>query len=155
MEVKLMRRWPTDPATSQRMKRVKQSATAPEIRVGSVLREKGIRFRKNISSLPGKPDFCHKSNHWAILVHGCFWHSHRGCDRATIPARNKRAWLQKVKGNQARDLRVVKELRGSGYAVLVVWECETRDRSRLTKRLTRFIMRCKDALRGTNVAQRK
>lgn len=135
------RKWPTDAETSERMKRVKQSGTGPERRVRSVLRENGVRFKANVRSLPGTPDFCHKSSKWAILVHGCFWHGHRGCKRATIPTRNRRAWLQKIKRNTMRDLDVVKKLRREGYAVLVVWECETFDSELLQRRLRRFVPR--------------
>lgn len=149
-----LRKWPTDPTTSKRMRSVRQSATGPELRVGSILRELGFRFRANVRSLPGKPDFCHKSDRWVILVHGCFWHSHCGCGRATVPSRNRRAWLQKVRGNQERDRKVMKELRGLGYAILTVWECETKDRIRLSRRLIRFVTRHTSLLRGTNVTSR-
>jgi len=145
-----MRNWPTDPATSKRMRSVGQSETEPEVCVGSILKQSGFRFRTNVKSLPGTPDFCHKLHRWIIFVHGCFWHAHRGCGRATIPIRNQRAWLLKIRDNRGRDRRVTKELRSLGYAVLTVWECETGDRFRLSRRLTQFVTRQSSTRRGRN-----
>ena len=57
-------------------------------------------------------------------MHGCFWHAHVGCRRATIPKRNRKFWEEKFAGNRARDRRVVDQLRAAGWLVETVWECE-------------------------------
>lgn len=36
-------------------------------------------------------------------------------------------------------MRVARELRDAGFRVLVVWECETANAERLTRRLERFL----------------
>jgi DNA mismatch endonuclease (patch repair protein) len=131
--------WRTDSRTSERMKRVRRSATAPELRVAKALRLNGLRFRTNVKSVGGTPDFCNKSRRWVIFVHGCFWHGHDSCTRATIPLRNRREWVKKIKGNQSRDKRVLRALRAQGFAVIIVWECETLTPARLGTRLRRFL----------------
>ncbi|MDO8356120.1 MAG: DNA mismatch endonuclease Vsr [Nitrospirota bacterium] len=134
-------RWPTDPTTSARMKRVRQIATGPEQRVQAVIRTLGVRFSNSLRSLDGSPDFCSKKHRWAVFVHGCFWHGHAYCRYATVPQRNRTSWLAKIKGNKARDRRVTNTLRKSGYAVYVIWECQTHDPNRLRRRLVAFFTR--------------
>lgn len=131
-------RWLTDPITSARMKRVRQTATGPEQRVQAVFRTLGLRFSTSLRSLDGRPDLCSKKHRWAIFVHGCFWHGHAHCQYATVPRRNRTAWLAKIEGNKARDRRVTNTLRKNGYAIQVIWECQTHDHNRLRRRLVAF-----------------
>lgn len=91
----------------------------------------GRRFRVHNRDLPGSPDIANRARKWAVFVHGCFWHRHIGCKRATTPSRNRQFWLEKFDANVARDARVQAALRDQGYRVLVVWECESEDVSRL------------------------
>ncbi|MBE7481977.1 MAG: DNA mismatch endonuclease Vsr [Polyangiaceae bacterium] len=134
-------KWPTDARTSARMKRVGKSATAAELRVRATLRLLGVRSRTVVRSLPGTPDLGSKKRRWVIFVNGCFWHGHPGCSRATIPRRNRAAWLAKIAANKSRDTRVERELRGAGFSVLVVWECQTLDAELLGRRLRSFFRR--------------
>lgn len=132
---------PDDPARSDLMRRVRQSGTKPEQEVAAALRELGIRFRQNVRTLPGSPDFANKSRRWALFVHGCFWHRHRNCVRATTPTRNRRFWLDKFGANEKRDRRNTRELRSIGFQVITVWECQTLDTPRLLRRLARVLER--------------
>lgn len=69
-------------------------------------------------------------------MHGCYWHRHRGCKLATTPKRNRDFWVAKFERNVARDAQVLGDLGGGlGFSVLVVWECETRDVVKLSRRL--------------------
>lgn len=52
-----------------------------------------------------------------------------------MPKTNAEFWLTKVAANRARDARKVRALRKLGLRVITVWQCETRDASRLEKRL--------------------
>lgn len=121
------------------MKRVRQKATAPEQRVQAVLRTLGVRFSTSLRSIDGSPDFCSKKHRWTVFVHGCFWHGHAYCKYATVPRRNRTSWLAKIKGNKARDQRITNVLRKNGYAILVIWECQTHDPNRFRRRLVAFI----------------
>lgn len=77
------------------MSRVRQRGTKAERSVAAVLRDLGLNYRLNVRSLPGSPDFANRAGRWVIFVHGCFWHQHRGCPRATVPKRNREFWSEK------------------------------------------------------------
>ncbi|MGD1017113.1 MAG: very short patch repair endonuclease [Roseiarcus sp.] len=128
---------PTDPSRSELMRRVRQHGTKPEQDAAALLRELGLRYRRNVRTLPGSPDFANKSRRWALFVHGCFWHRHRNCERATIPTRNQRFWLDKFSANEKRDRRNARKLRSIGFRVITVWECQAEDTPRLLRRLAR------------------
>lgn len=61
-----------------------------------------------------------------MFVHGCFWHAHTDCIRATLPKRNQQFWKAKFVANRRRDQIALMRLRGMGFRVAVVWECELR-----------------------------
>lgn len=128
-----------DAATSMRLGRIRQRDTRAELRVRSVLHRLGWRFRINNRDLPGSPDIANRSRRWAVLVHGCFWHAHPRCARATLPKRNRAFWREKFESNRARDKRVLKTLRQMGYRVVVIWECSVRDLEGLERQLHRAL----------------
>lgn len=126
----------SDEQTLARMRRQKRIDTKPELVVRRFLRELGFAYRVNSPNLPGSPDLSNQRRGWAIFVHGCYWHHHEGCSRATIPKRNREWWQAKFQRNRERDARKIEDLRARGLTVLVVWECETRDPEDLRARLT-------------------
>jgi DNA mismatch endonuclease (patch repair protein) len=109
----------------------------PELRVAMALRQLGLGYRKHVTALPGTPDFANRRRGWAIFVHGCFWHSHQGCRRATVPNTRTEYWIPKLIGNAARDEANSEKLKRLGLRVLVIWECQTRDRPRIRALLAR------------------
>jgi DNA mismatch endonuclease (patch repair protein) len=117
---------PLNAQTSRTMSRVRSTGTTPETRVAEALRAIGVRYRKQVRSLPGTPDFANRTQGWALLVHGCFWHRH-GCKRTTTPVHNAEHWAAKFARNQARDARVEAALASAGLKVVTIWECETKD----------------------------
>lgn len=123
---------------SRNMRAIKQKDTKPELRVRKYLHSRGYRYRIHRRDLPGNPDVVFPSRRKIIFIHGCFWHGHN-C-RLGTPARTKQAyWIPKIAGNKARDSARVKTLRASGWKVLVVWECDVRRWTRVSKRLTDFL----------------
>lgn len=121
------------------MSRVKGRNTEPERRVRSLLHRLGFRFRIQRKDLPGTPDVVLPKYKTVIFVHGCFWHRHAGCKRATTPANNAEYWQKKFARNVARDALVERTLRESGWRVIIVWECELRDMNVLALSLSRRI----------------
>lgn len=111
---------------SRMMSGIRRKDTKPEMIVRKALFAGGFRFRLHRRDLPGAPDLVLPSRKIAILVHGCFWHRHRGCRLAKLPATNVGFWRAKLNRNTERDERAVKELQMAGWRVLVVWECATR-----------------------------
>ncbi|WP_439607064.1 very short patch repair endonuclease [Hydrogenophaga sp.] len=127
------------PETRRRMLAVRGQDTAPELRVRRVLHGMGYRFRLHRKDLPGTPDVVLPRHRKIVLVHGCFWHGHEDCKRATRPVNNAVTWSAKIEGNRRRDKRNIDALSALGWGVLVVWECEVRDTPRLEARLRAFL----------------
>jgi DNA mismatch endonuclease (patch repair protein) len=123
------------------MSRIKGKDTGPEILVRSLLHRAGFRFRLHVKQLPGKPDIVLPRHHTVVFVHGCFWHRHAGCKYAYTPKSRRKFWLEKFAGNVKRDRSNCRRLRYLGWRVLTVWECEATDLDRLTRRLTRAIVK--------------
>lgn len=130
----------TDAATSARLGRVRQHGTDPELAVRAMVSALGHRYRTHNRDLPGSPDLANRTRRWAVFVHGCYWHSHQGCRRATVPKNNRAFWEAKFAANRARDARALRALRRAGYRVAVVWECELVEApERAVSRLRRVI----------------
>ncbi len=106
------------------MSQIKGKNTKPEELVRRYLFSHGYRYRKNVSTLPGKPDIVLPKYKTCIFVNGCFWHKHEGCKYFVWPKNNAEFWKKKITGNVDRDLRQQNELRLLGWNVLVIWECE-------------------------------
>lgn len=109
------------------MARIRGRDTDPEMRFRRALREAGFGYRTQVRGLPGSPDVVMAGIGMAVFVHGCFWHRHPGCTRATTPKSSTGFWSAKFDANVARDRRSIALLRGAGWHVGVVWECEVRD----------------------------
>jgi DNA mismatch endonuclease (patch repair protein) len=121
-------RFPTDADVPDRIRRtmsaIRATETKPEKALRSALHGRGFRFRKNLQTLPGRPDIALTRRHKAIFVHGCFWHQHRGCRHAKFPKTRPEYWSPKLERVQARDKANIADLRQKGWQTLVVWECE-------------------------------
>ena len=98
--------------------------TKPEMVVRRYLWGHGFRYRINHPRLPGKPDIVMRKYRTCIFVNGCFWHGHEGCRYYTIPKTNTEFWVNKVKRNKERDLKVQHELAAMGWHTITIWECE-------------------------------
>jgi DNA mismatch endonuclease (patch repair protein) len=117
------------------MSRIRGRNTKPETTIRSVLHRLGLRFRLHVKDLPGTPDIVLARHRTVVLAHGCFWHRHPRCRFAYSPKSNKTFWQQKFAATVLRDQRDRRLLRGFGWRVIVVWECQTTDRAALAKRL--------------------
>ena len=115
-----------DKATrSYNMSRIKNKDTKPEILVRKFLFANGFRYRINDKKLPGKPDIVLPKHKTVIFVNGCFWHGHENCKYFKLPAPNGgRQRLRKV----LRIILTKTLLFESGYKIIVVWECEIKNK---------------------------
>lgn len=118
---------PIDDLRSKIMRSVRRSDTKPEVAVRSVLHALGYRFRLHREDLAGTPDIVLPRYRTAIFVHGCFWHRHEGCSKASTPKTRAEFWRTKFEQNVLRDRKNSERLLASGWKVLVVWECETKN----------------------------
>jgi DNA mismatch endonuclease (patch repair protein) len=106
------------------MGRVHGKDTTIEVKVRKYLFHEGFRYRKNDSRLPGKPDIVLPKYRTVIFIHGCFWHRHPGCKRATTPKSNYEYWQKKFERNVQNDKKNQELLSNMGWNVIILWECE-------------------------------
>lgn len=109
---------------SWNMSRIRGTDTSIEVMVRKELFRRGYRYRKNVKTLPGKPDVVLPKYRTVIFVHGCFWHRHPGCSNATNPKTRVKFWQEKFRRNVENDRKHREELEAAGWKVIVVWECE-------------------------------
>lgn len=121
------------------MSAVRGRDTKPEMIVRRLLFSMNYRYRLHRRELPGRPDVVFAGRRKAIFVHGCFWHRHPGCRKATSPKTRSAFWTEKFDRNVERDRRVEERLAELGWRSLVVWECETGAPEELASRLKRFL----------------
>lgn len=120
---------------SRVMASVSGKETKPELTVRKLLFNRGFRYRKNVKSLPAKPDIVLPKYKTVILVHGCFWHQHENCSKAKRPTSRVEFWNEKLDETIKRDKKNIGLLKDLGWKVIIVWECELRDMEMLSNRL--------------------
>lgn len=123
------------------MSAVGQRDTQPEMIVRRLLHSMNYRYRLHRKELPGRPDIVFIGRRKAIFVHGCFWHRHPGCSKATSPKTRADFWADKFERNVERDKAAEERLDAMGWSTLVVWECETRAPNTLADKLQSFLDR--------------
>lgn len=126
---------------SERMSRVRGRDTKPEMLVRRLTHGMGYRYRLHRRGLPGSPDLVFPSRKKVIFVHGCFWHLHLdpGCKLARLPKSKLDFWGPKLETNRERDERSLVLLAELGWDVLVIWECQTKNREELHVRIGEFL----------------
>jgi DNA mismatch endonuclease (patch repair protein) len=123
---------------SANMRAIRSKDMVPELIVRRLVHKLGYRFRLHRRDLPGKPDLVFASRRKVIFVHGCFWHSH-GCKFTHVPKSNPHYWGPKLQRNQTRDGKHLEALTADRWDVLVIWECETKDSSKVSARIKDFL----------------
>jgi DNA mismatch endonuclease (patch repair protein) len=129
-----MAQWPktteTQPTTfgrlsrSELMSRVRGKGNkTTELKLVNLLREAGLKGWRRHLPLPGRPDFAWPKLKVAVFVDGCFWHGH-DCGRKLTPRSNVNEWRVKISKNRKRDQRISRRLRGNGWSVIRIWECQ-------------------------------
>lgn len=110
---------------SRTMARIRMSDTKPELVIRRMCFARGLRYRKNVARLPGKPDMVFKTAKVAVFIDGDFWHGWRfeeRCDR--LPAGY---WRSKISRNIQRDKENRARLIEDGWTVLQIWEHEIQE----------------------------
>nr|WP_207623948.1 very short patch repair endonuclease [Rhodobacter calidifons] len=108
------------------MSGIRGKNTKPELALRRALHARGFRFRLHSGKVHGRPDLVLPKHRAVVFVHGCFWHRHKGCRYATVPATRPEFWRAKFDANVARDRTVRTTLLDGGWRVATVWECALR-----------------------------
>jgi len=117
-----------------------RSVSRLEDKIAQKLWRSGLRFRRNVKSLPGKPDIAIKKYKIAIFVDSCFWHS---CpEHRVMPKSNVDFWEKKFQTNKRRDEKVNEYYLSMGWHLLRIWEHEFKsDFDAAVEKIHNFITR--------------
>lgn len=108
--------------------------------VRSLIHSMGFRYRLHRKDLPGKPDIVFPKYKTVIFVHGCFWHRHEGCKITTTPKSNTAFWKKKFAYNVKRDVEHQAKLKELGWKVLIVWQCELKNKEELAHKISQTLV---------------
>ena len=106
------------------MQAVKSKGSKIEIILGKALWKKGLRYRKNVKDIFGKPDFAIKKYKVAVFCDSEFWHGRDWYEKKSEIKSNKEFWYNKIERNIERDKEVNIKLNEEGWIVLRFWEKE-------------------------------
>ena len=104
----------------------RKSDTRCELELRKTLWRAGARYRKNVASLPGKPDLVFPGARLAVFCDGDFWHGKDWEERRAKLAEgtNPGYWMAKIERNRERDREHTARLEAKGWTVLRFWESE-------------------------------
>lgn len=101
------------------MSRVRGRDTDLERALRGALHKAGVRFRKHVAKLPGRPDAVFQKEKVAVFIDGDFWHGYRyPCWRRGLSP----FWRTKIETNRNRDRRNFRRLHNSGWTVVRIWQ---------------------------------
>jgi len=123
---------------SEIMSKISASETKPEIAIRTFLFSYGFRYRKNLKTLPGKPDIVLHKYKTVVFINGCFWHGH-SCKAAKLPETKKEFWKMKIDANVERDKKQQLKLKHLGWNIITVWQCEIKSKILFTSRMAELI----------------
>ena len=109
------------------MSRIKGKGTSIELLLSKALWHRGLRFRKNSSSVYGHPDISVKKYKVAIFCDGDFWHGYDWENRKDSIKTNRDYWIPKIERNIVKDTEVSHTLQSMGWTVIRIWEHEIRN----------------------------
>ena len=108
------------------MSKIRGKDTKPEVILRKTLWNIGIRYRKNVKKLPGKPDIVISKYKLIIFIDGEFWHGFNWKEKKTKIKSNREFWIPKIERNMQRDHEVNEQLKSQGWTVLRFWEQEVK-----------------------------
>ena len=113
-------------ASSYAKKMNRSSGTTHEHLLRTHLWRLGLRYRKNVGTLPGKPDIVFARERVAIFCDGDFWHGRdwRRLSRKLRAGTNASYWIPKIGTNRNRDRRNDRLLKREGWTVIRLWETD-------------------------------
>ena len=113
------------------MRKIKSSETKPEVILRKKLWRKGVRYRKNVAKLIGKPDIVIHKYKLAIFVDGDFWHGkqfklrgYSSLEEQFKGVASREYWIKKIKRNMQRDKVVNRELEKQDWKVIRFYESD-------------------------------
>ena len=106
---------------SYNMQQVKNKDSKIEIMLRKELWSRGLRYRKNVNRIYGKPDIVFVGKKIAVFCDSEFWHGFNWEERKKDIKSHQEFWIPKIERNIARDTEVTEKLESEGWIVLRFW----------------------------------
>ena len=106
---------------SYNMSRVKNKDSAIEVALRKELWSRGLRYRKNVKTVFGKPDIVFVGKKVAVFCDSEFWHGYNWEVKQDEIKSHRDFWIPKIERNMKRDKEVKAALEAEGWKVLRFW----------------------------------
>ena len=103
------------------MQAIKSKDSIIEKMLRKELWSRGLRYRKNVKSIYGRPDIAFIGKKVAVFVDSEFWHGYDWENRKKDFKSHQDFWIPKIERNMKRDHEVNEKLRSNGWIVLRFW----------------------------------
>ena len=103
------------------MQAVKNKDSQIELLLRQELWSRGIRYRKNVNRIYGKPDIVFIGKKVAVFCDSEFWHGYNWEERKKDFKSHQEFWIPKIERNIERDIEVTAKLESEGWTVIRFW----------------------------------
>lgn len=103
------------------MQQVKNKDSKIEVLLRKELWSRGIRYRKNVNRIYGKPDIVFVGKKIAVFCDSEFWHGYNWEERKKDFKSHQEFWIPKIERNMERDAEVTAKLESEGWTVIRFW----------------------------------
>lgn len=106
---------------NKNMQAVKNKDSKIELMLRHELWARGVRYRKNVTRIIGKPDIAFIGKKVAVFCDSEFWHGYDWEKQKEKIKTNREFWIPKIERNIERDKEVTETLEADGWIVLRFW----------------------------------
>jgi DNA mismatch endonuclease (patch repair protein) len=106
---------------SYNMQQVKNKDSKIEVLLRKELWSRGLRYRKNVNRIYGKPDIVFIGKKVAVFCDSEFWHGYNWEERKKDFKSHQEFWIPKIERNMERDAEVTARLESEGWTVIRFW----------------------------------
>ena len=103
------------------MQAVKSKDSQIELLLRKELWARGLRYRKNVNRIYGKPDIVFIGKKVAVFCDSEFWHGYNWEERKKDFKSHQEFWIPKIERNMERDAEVTARLESEGWTVIRFW----------------------------------
>ena len=103
------------------MQAVKNKDSQIELLLRQELWSRGLRYRKNVNRIYGKPDIVFIGKKVAVFCDSEFWHGYNWEERKKDFKSHQEFWIPKIERNMERGVEVTAKLESEGWTVIRFW----------------------------------